>query len=288
VNTTEEPRPFPDQGPSPDWELRTIFVSSASKTKSASSWTGNHYYRHGGILHPNWWVQRRHLRQPCSSEKVPEHCTAADIMADELGHWTACVYVKACNAPFCHLRDSLLSTCGGQHKVACRHHWYPLITAPAKCSVQCIETVAQEQTQCTESAHMLCPEDGCSTALYRLHFDAVPEDEGTCYVPCKPGDQSNVMLNRVPCSSEQCGNLHTRLPFLEEDDENSMDGNVRFAHCGDGDCAIEAEFELNEQEEEDYFMTYDPQFIDNSDSEDDDVQGSFDSTRVGTTGKAIA
>jgi len=135
---------------------------------------------------------------------------------------------------------------------------------------------------------MLCPEDGCSTALYRLHFDAVPEDEGTCYVPCKPGDQSNVMLNRVPCSSEQCGNLHTRLPFLEEDDENSMDGNVRFAHCGDGDCAIEAEFELNEQEEEDYFMTYDPQFIDNSDSEDDDVQGSFDSTRVGTTGKAIA
>ena len=267
LNNTEEPRIFPVEGPGPDWELRTIFVSSASRTKSASSWTGNYYYRHGGILHPNWWVQRRHLRQPCNPEKVPEHCTAADIMADELGHWTACVYVKACNTPFCHLRDSLLNTCGGQHKVACRHHRYPLITAPTKCSVQCIQTVAQEQMQCTESAHMLCPEDGCSTALCRLHFDAVPECEGAHHVPCTPEEPSN----QLPCSSEQCENLHTKLPFLEEDDENSMDGNVRFTHCGDGDCAVEAEFELNEQEEEDYFMTYDPQFIDNSDSDDDDA-----------------
>jgi len=254
VNTADEPLPFPFHRDDPDWELRTIFASSASKTRTGSSWTGSHYYRHGGLLHPDWWVQRRNSRQTCRPEKLAENCTAADIMAVELGNWTACVYVRASNAPFCHLRDSLLATCGGQHKVACRHHRYPLITAPAKCSVRCVQTLSQ--AQCEEKACMMCPEEHCSSALCRLHLDAVPSDEETHYVPCKPSGQSSAAINTShPCSSGLDGNLHRKLPFLEEDEENNMDGNVRFAHCGDGDCAVEAEFELKEHKEEDYFMT---------------------------------
>jgi len=115
---------------------------------------------------------------------------------------------------------------------------------------------------------MMCPEEHCSSALCRLHLDAVPSDEETHYVPCKPPGQSSAAIN----TSRPCGNLHRKLPFLEEDEENNMDGNIRFVHCGDGDCAVEAEFEVKEHEEEDYFMTYDPQFIDNSDSEDGDTE----------------
>ena len=117
--------------------------------------------------------------------------------------WTSCVYVR--NRPFTKatIQRKILGACGGQSKVYCSHHNYPMICVPSKSKTrpacQCYTgdlpesltntNTDQEQQQsgrCKHLAMYTCPVENCQHCICNIHYNSVLESDQSFYVNLYP------------------------------------------------------------------------------------------------------
>lgn len=257
-----------------------MFVSESHKTKQ--KWTGSCYHRHGGLLHPCWWHQSRGRM----STKMPHDWSIQQLSPEQMRQWTACVYVKKSNEKATHARDSLLTTCGGQHKVMCKEHRYPLITAASKTKQKCHANVAN--AGCQKDAFVICPEENCKSSLCEIHFNSMTIGSETLYVSgtSDPPHHDSATEEHVHILGESGQQHDKEIPLIENGKDEEMNGNIKFRHFGYENCAIDAEFEFNEQDEDDYFVTCDVHHHDCEDYSDDEDTSDAACPNIPTTNAA--
>ena len=182
------------------WKLCYIGESSnLGPTTNPNAWGGTAYCRHSGTEFCHWWKVSRNGTLP---EKHVPRFVAINM---ELPWWEVAVYV-ACNSSITStMRDSILSSCGGQHKVYCHEHNYPLITAPSRTPLTCSchtgalvdvgEELSRPDVKCNRKSVFSCAVPGCLTAICKTHHVGVLDWDGKYFVGelCGYGDARPVL-----------------------------------------------------------------------------------------------
>lgn len=178
-----------------NWELRFVAITASSTDESnPQQWTGEVFCRHGTAAHPNWWKINRSYDFPIP---LTDEWDFGRLPASSLRNWSACVFVR--NKSYTHesIRKQVLGACGGQTKIHCGFHNYPLICATtqqkqtSRCN--CLQgdlphpSVGQDDCQeskkrCTHKPKFVCPFEGCKLCICNDHACKVPDNDCTFYV----------------------------------------------------------------------------------------------------------
>ena len=169
------------------WKL--CFLGGSTNTQSMASpnaWHGTAFCRHSHDPCSDWWKLSR-------KGSLPENYTPRyNAIHLEFPWWEVLVYVACDSYLTPNMRDSILSSCGGQNKVYCGEHNYPLITVAARSPLTCTchegrlvevgEPLSQPMSRCLKKGIFSCAVPSCGTAICRNHHASVVDWEGKYFV----------------------------------------------------------------------------------------------------------
>ena len=183
-----------------DLELRYVCFTTEGE-KNLNHWKGTIYCRYGGTEHPNWWCINRKNHKAI---RKGNNWDLNQIPQDSMLNWTVCVYVKS--QPIIHpeLKHAILTACGGQTKVYCKNHNYPLICIPHNndnkqqctcgnkklpdCLPQQYTPIVRGSANCSTKVSFICPYEGCKVGICKIHHSQVIEGDQLFYVGNAPND----------------------------------------------------------------------------------------------------
>ena len=263
---------------------------------TANKWNGQIYTRHSSAAFSDWWGFDRTKHLPFS--------TTLDVTL--LPMWDMCVYVQCDSCVSVHLRNQILQSCGGQDKVYCREHGYPLITSRRDTNKLCscregrlpvgdeIHNV-NDGARCNKKPMFCCAVESCASCICKDHSTAVQDWEFKFLVgqTCSYG---NALVHpNLPLFDS--GNDH--LPFLDDqvqsDDDKSEDSTTtRVLEIPEmDDEGFEARFRLDDAMLDDVFVTdtmqgtddledIDPVTVPDEEAAEDQFAYDLPSTNAGT------
>jgi hypothetical protein len=214
-------------------------------TSGKPDWSGQAFMRHEHSSCTHWWGQSR------KSKYAQKY--GGNILQRQADQWDVCVYVNISNAIDFAIRDSLLSACGGQNKVYCADHQFPLIAVAQKGHAQCnclpgsipepqVATVSLPTT-CGKQAAFSCAVPSCYNGICNVHHKAVIDTDNKFYVGdrCyygRPRTQSEADVNE---NLRGINFLHPEQGYQDgswsdDSDADSIESNnfiTVMKHCAD-------------------------------------------------------
>ena len=177
------------------WELRFVSFSNRSSTAHThpNKWRGAIYMRHGGPTHKAWWRIGKDAKIPT---KKPTDWTIPDLKSSA-PNWNVCIFVRQHNFIGNSLRDKVLHSCGGQTKLMCGAHRFPLIISGRNADLVCLRSSAATKI-CLKLCRYRCPVDVCPTALCKDHFQdfSVPSGQTRSVYAAAAEDRNNTRCRR--------------------------------------------------------------------------------------------
>ena len=251
---------LPERIANEQYELRFVATSDTGEpARGLHSWTGTFYVRHGGRMFPKWWKQSR-------NETMTSQCESLSNSVNVC--WNMAVYVKRSEATtFETLRDDYLGYIGGQSKVYCQAHNYPMIVAARtnEGSKKCCSWRDQELS-CQRKPVLTCPVRGCHCCVCKAH--------------CKSeSDSSKLYISPPP--EGLMGEEEDEHDDLEHDEEDEDDNNETLDSCEEHDCEWNENAESRGTLDGDFMV--DAMLVDDEENESDDEAASvgFISTNAG-------
>ena len=180
-----------------EWELRFVCFSniSASPESHPQQWNGAAYMRHGKPCHNSWW---RIGKDSILPTKRPPGWKIRDL-GGSARNWNVCIFVRSKLLVTNELRDQVLRTCGGQSKLFCDEHRFPLIITGKNAALVCLKS-SSETDICTNECRYRCPVSDCHAALCKHHFkwqcSSVPTGSTCNLKPAIPIDRAITLLQR--------------------------------------------------------------------------------------------
>ena len=239
---------------SKSWRLCYIGQSNNSTQQNHNSWDATVFCRHSNDQFCDWWKVTRAGRMPMNHTSNAIHA--------EIQNWEVAIYVLVDPLITAEMRDSIMSSCGGQSKVYCEQHNYPLICAEHGTSRICCcsndnignigQPLEQPITRCTKKAMYCCPVSSCRNSICKNHQVRVVDWQGKYYVGDRCGYGEPRPINDVFNEDDNNNITHVEsfleggqvMPNFEEEYDND-----------DDDQRIEAHFRLMENIDDGIFLT---------------------------------
>ena len=125
------------------------------------------YSRHGGEDFQNWWKQSN---KGTSTSKVTSDDRLLNSYLEETANWEMATYIKMEGRNNGTARQHLLSHLGGQTKLYCAKHHFPLIVSSFPSKKQCCCLQKGNNNLCkSKNIPFQCPVKGCTTMLCKKH-----------------------------------------------------------------------------------------------------------------------
>ena len=122
-------------------------------------WKASAYIRHAKFSMKNCWKMER--KQVTSKSRFPR-----------CGVWDCVMFVKT-TTPSEHMRGRYLESMGGQTKLVCPWHKFPLTVTPSRNSRKCIMAVGEGLSDvCHRLASLECPLSSCTMGLCKVHVES--------------------------------------------------------------------------------------------------------------------
>lgn len=171
------------------WKLCYLAKTNSRMSDNPNDWDGKIYCRHSNRDLSQWWCVDRKGSFPTAAQP-------GDIIGS-LNQWDVAVYVQYDTYVTQAMRDSVLASCGGQHKVYCTQHNYPLISVcrndPVTCSCgsdgvgQFGQPKMEPTTRCGKKPLFRCAVASCTSSICRMHHASVVDWGGKYYTGVQCG-----------------------------------------------------------------------------------------------------
>lgn len=275
------------------WKLCYLAETALDQSSNEPNhWSGTVYSRYSSDETRHWWKAQRR-------KDLPVECGTSFVRTAAM-LWDVCVYVAHDASVTAAMRDQILASCGGQNKVYCRAHNYPLISSPKTDERTCYCRVGQlpllhpaddipdnRSARCGLKSIFACTVPTCLASICRRHQAGVAEWSGKFFVgtECSYGpavagatnftaEEQRVNLampfndsqreERVPVGDDN------EMPVLDFDAgfdrDEEIDRMVELTGGGDdddaGDERLEAHFRLLENLDNEVFIAAATQGLD--------------------------